>query len=91
MLVNVNLSFERLLTRTHLQDLIETTALTHYETFRSKQLIALKENASNPNRQSQLQKDQGQTSQQSNQDLKNTSGVPNAPMFQSTTGTAAAR
>ena len=43
------------LTRTHLQDLIETTNLTHYETFRSKQLIALKENASNPNRQSQLQ------------------------------------
>lgn len=39
------------LTRTHLQDLIETTSLTHYETFRSKQLIALKENASNPNRQ----------------------------------------
>ena len=59
MLVNVNLSFERLLTRTHLQDLIETTALTHYETFRSKQLIALKENASNPNRQSQLQKIKG--------------------------------
>ncbi|KAI5954289.1 CDC10 [Candida jiufengensis] len=42
------------LTRTHLQDLIETTNLTHYETFRSKQLIALKENASNPNRQSQI-------------------------------------
>lgn len=40
------------LTRTHLQDLVETTALTHYESFRSKQLIALKENASNPNRQS---------------------------------------
>lgn len=40
------------LTRTHLQDLIETTSLIHYETFRSKQLIALKENASNPNRQS---------------------------------------
>ncbi|CAK9437222.1 uncharacterized protein LODBEIA_P16000 [Lodderomyces beijingensis] len=37
------------LTRTHLQDLIETTNLTHYETFRSKQLIALKENASNNN------------------------------------------
>ncbi len=31
------------LTRTHLQDLIETTALVHYESFRSKQLIALKE------------------------------------------------
>lgn len=38
------------LTRTHLQDLIETTSLIHYESFRSKQLIALKENASNPNR-----------------------------------------
>ncbi|AET37523.1 septin CDC10 Ecym_1284 [Eremothecium cymbalariae DBVPG len=33
------------LIRTHLQDLIETTALIHYESFRSKQLIALKENA----------------------------------------------
>ncbi|KAL6940082.1 cell division control protein [Hanseniaspora vineae] len=40
------------LVRTHLQDLIESTALMHYETFRAKQLIALKENASN-NRQSQ--------------------------------------
>lgn len=39
------------LTRTHLQDLIETTSLVHYESFRSKQLIALKENASNSNRQ----------------------------------------
>ncbi|RLV84027.1 Cell division control protein 10 [Meyerozyma sp. JA9] len=35
------------LTRTHLQDLIETTAMVHYEGFRSKQLIALKENAGN--------------------------------------------
>ncbi|CEP61740.1 septin CDC10 LALA0_S03e09846g [Lachancea lanzarotensis] len=34
------------LIRTHLQDLIETTALVHYEGFRSRQLIALKENAS---------------------------------------------
>lgn len=33
------------LTRTHLHDLIETTSLVHYEAFRSKQLIALKENA----------------------------------------------
>lgn len=33
------------LIRTHLQDLIETTSLVHYEGFRSKQLIALKENA----------------------------------------------
>ena len=31
--------------RTHLQDLIETTAQTHYETFRSKQLLALKESS----------------------------------------------
>ena len=30
---------------THLQDLIETTAQIHYEAFRSKQLLALKENA----------------------------------------------
>jgi len=29
--------------RTHLQDLIETTAQIHYEAFRSKQLLALKE------------------------------------------------
>ncbi|KAI9635584.1 putative Septin ring protein [Dioszegia hungarica] len=33
------------LTRTHLQDLIETTAQIHYETFRSKQLMALKESS----------------------------------------------
>ncbi|KAL7005391.1 cell division control protein [Cystobasidiomycetes sp. EMM_F5] len=33
------------LTRTHLQDLIETTALIHYEAFRSKQLNALKESS----------------------------------------------
>ena len=31
------------LTRTHLQDLIETTSQIHYETFRAKQLLALKE------------------------------------------------
>lgn len=33
------------LIRTHLQDLIETTSVVHYEGFRSRQLIALKENA----------------------------------------------
>ncbi len=31
------------LTRTHLQDLIETTSQIHYEAFRSKQLVALKD------------------------------------------------
>jgi len=31
------------LTRTHLQDLIETTGIVHYENFRTKQLVALKE------------------------------------------------
>ena len=31
------------LTRTHLQDLIETTSQIHYETYRAKQLIALKD------------------------------------------------
>lgn len=48
------------LTRTHLQDLIETTSLVHYESFRAKQLIALKENAANPNRQSNMVKPTGQ-------------------------------
>ncbi|KAG7092968.1 Septin Spn2 [Marasmius oreades] len=36
------------LTRTHLQDLIETTAQIHYEAFRSKQLLALKDNVPRP-------------------------------------------
>ncbi|KAJ3036917.1 cell division control protein [Rhizophlyctis rosea] len=31
------------LTRTHLQDMIETTGMIHYEAFRTKQLLALKE------------------------------------------------
>ncbi|KAJ3334179.1 cell division control protein [Gonapodya sp. JEL0774] len=31
------------LTRTHLQDLIDTTAMVHYEAFRTRQLLALKE------------------------------------------------
>ncbi|KAI1403490.1 Septin-type guanine nucleotide-binding (G) domain-containing protein [Hypoxylon fuscum] len=33
------------LLRTHLQDLVETTSMIHYETFRAKQLLALKENS----------------------------------------------
>ncbi|GAB1744369.1 hypothetical protein NU219Hw_g1649t2 [Hortaea werneckii] len=33
------------LTRTHLQDLIETTGQIHYESFRAKQLLALKESS----------------------------------------------
>ncbi|CCH60927.1 hypothetical protein TBLA_0D04310 [Henningerozyma blattae CBS 6284] len=33
------------LIRTHLQDLIETTSFVHYEGFRARQLLALKENA----------------------------------------------
>ncbi|KAH7107580.1 cell division/GTP binding protein [Auriculariales sp. MPI-PUGE-AT-0066] len=39
------------LTRTHLQDLIETTAQIHYEAFRSKQLLALKDASSRPSQQ----------------------------------------
>ena len=31
------------LLRTHLQDLIETTGLIHYEGFRTRQLLALKD------------------------------------------------
>ncbi|KAJ3077349.1 cell division control protein, partial [Quaeritorhiza haematococci] len=34
------------LTRTHLQDMIETTSSLHYEAFRTKQLLALKESTS---------------------------------------------
>jgi septin 3/9/12 len=33
------------LLRTHLQDLIESTSQIHYETFRAKQLLALKESS----------------------------------------------
>jgi len=36
------------LTRTHLQDLIETTAQIHYEAFRSQQLLALKDASARP-------------------------------------------
>ncbi|KAK6460046.1 septin [Scheffersomyces coipomensis] len=66
------------LTRTHLQDLIETTAIVHYETFRSKQLIALKENA-NPNRQSVPIQPQPPTAQPSQQDIK--SSASNGAIF----------
>lgn len=38
-------SLRNFLTRTHLQDLIETTSQIHYETFRAKQLLALKESS----------------------------------------------
>jgi len=48
------------LTRTHLQDLIETTAQIHYEAFRSKQLLALKESSA---KQQQAQQAQQQAQQ----------------------------
>ncbi|KAK4120911.1 cell division/GTP binding protein [Parathielavia appendiculata] len=38
------------LLRTHLQDLIETTSQIHYETFRAKQLLALKESSAQGSR-----------------------------------------
>ncbi|KAG7707418.1 hypothetical protein KL950_003078 [Ogataea haglerorum] len=43
------------LTRTHLHDLIETTAYVHYESFRTKQLTALRENVGARNTQYQSQ------------------------------------
>lgn len=46
------------LIRTHLQDLIESTSFIHYERFRSRQLIALKENASNRQSSAQMQQQQ---------------------------------
>lgn len=48
------------LIRTHLQDLIETTSFLHYERFRSRQLIALKENANNRQSSAQMQQQQQQ-------------------------------
>ncbi|ORZ19491.1 Septin-domain-containing protein [Absidia repens] len=42
------------LTRTHLQDLIETTAQIHYEAFRAKQLLAIKESTHPSGSQSNL-------------------------------------
>ncbi|KAK9896690.1 Septin-domain-containing protein [Cystobasidium minutum MCA 4210] len=50
------------LMRTHLQDLIETTALIHYEAFRSKQLLALKESTSKQTSQQPTQQHQQQVS-----------------------------
>jgi septin 3/9/12 len=44
--------------RTHLQDLIETTAQIHYEAFRSKQLLALKEGVNQRPPQAQAQQQQ---------------------------------
>ena len=41
--------------RTHLQDLIETTAQIHYEAFRSKQLLALKESSTKQQAHQQAQ------------------------------------
>ncbi|RIB18699.1 Septin-type guanine nucleotide-binding (G) domain-containing protein, partial [Gigaspora rosea] len=46
------------LTRTHLQDLIETTAQIHYEAFHSKQMLALKESSSKQQQQQQQQQAQ---------------------------------
>ncbi|CAN6651661.1 cell division control protein 10 [Trichomonascus vanleenenianus] len=40
-------ALRRFLINTHLQDLIDTTAYVHYEQFRAKQLLALKENSAN--------------------------------------------
>lgn len=44
------MALRNFLTRTHLQDLIETTSQIHYETFRAKQLLALKENSTSGSR-----------------------------------------
>lgn len=48
------------LTRTHLQDLIESTALIHYESFRAKQLTALKESSAKQQQHAQQQQHQNQ-------------------------------
>lgn len=67
------------LTRTHLQDLIESTSAVHYENFRSKQLTTLKENAAGSSRASAH--------------LSQPNGIPSlqgvAPSSSSTTSSAA--
>ena len=37
------MAFRDFLLKSHLQELVEATAMVHYETFRTKQLLALKE------------------------------------------------
>jgi septin 3/9/12 len=44
-------AFRDFLLQSHLQELIEATALVHYETFRTKQLLALKESSAAPKAQ----------------------------------------
>jgi septin 3/9/12 len=56
------------LTRSHLQDLIETTAHIHYEAFRTKQLLALKE----------AQQQQQRNNQSNGNHANNTSNPGNA-------------
>lgn len=52
------------LLRTHLQDLIESTAQIHYEAFRSKQLLALKESSQSKQAAQQAAQQQQQQQQQ---------------------------
>lgn len=47
---------------THLQDMIDTTAHIHYEAFRAKQLMALKENSSQQHQQQHQQQSQSSQS-----------------------------
>lgn len=57
------------LTRTHLQDLIETTAQIHYEAFRAKQLLAIKESTQPTSSQASIT-----TNQNPNGSLPNSPG-----------------
>uniref|UniRef100_A0A060SVY4 Cell division control protein 10 n=1 Tax=Blastobotrys adeninivorans TaxID=409370 RepID=A0A060SVY4_BLAAD len=58
---------------THMQDLIDTTAHVHYELFRSKQLLALKESSSQQQQQQQQHHQTGH-SQQTGQSIPQSSG-----------------
>ncbi|KAI9307844.1 Septin-type guanine nucleotide-binding (G) domain-containing protein [Cunninghamella echinulata] len=53
------------LTRTHLQDLVETTAQIHYEAFRAKQLLAIK-GSTNPQTNHTMNNHVNENSNQSN-------------------------
>ncbi|CAO3610418.1 unnamed protein product [Mucor fragilis] len=74
------------LTRTHLQDLIETTAQIHYEAFRAKQLLAIKESTQPASSQASL----GTTPNGTLPNSPNTMASPNSLVSNALTSPGAA-
>ncbi|ORY90500.1 Septin-domain-containing protein [Syncephalastrum racemosum] len=76
------------LTRTHLQDLIETTAQIHYEAFRAKQLLAIKESShpSNASSATNSSTSSPQTQGPASAAATPQDGFSNSPATQASTG-----